>query len=103
CLNKAADHYKQLVISNVKITRDFKTTAPIGTFECSCGYIYARKGPDKSSEDKYHIGRVKVFGATWMDKLRVLASNKNLSIRAIDRKSTRLNSSHVSISYAVFC
>src|SRR5699024_12256617 len=31
CLNKAADHYKQLVISNVKITRDFKTTAPIGT------------------------------------------------------------------------
>ncbi|WP_210124654.1 MULTISPECIES: TnsD family Tn7-like transposition protein [unclassified Staphylococcus] len=83
CLNKAADHYKQLVISNVKITRDFKTTAPIGTFECSCGYIYARKGPDKSSEDKYHIGRVKVFGATWMDKLRVLASNKNLSIRAM--------------------
>src|SRR5699024_10081418 len=81
CLNKAADHYKQLVISNVKITRDFKTTAPIGTFECSCGYIYARKGPDKSSEDKYHIGRVKVFGATWMDKLLVLASNKNLSIR----------------------
>src|SRR5699024_12490739 len=50
---------------------------------CSCGYIYARKGPDKSSEDKYHIGRVKVFGATWMDKLRVLASNKNLSIRAM--------------------
>src|SRR5699024_11780448 len=41
------------------------------------------KGPDKSSEDKYHIGRVKVFGATWMDKLRVLASNKNLSIRAM--------------------
>ncbi|MBO0992595.1 TnsD family Tn7-like transposition protein [Bacillus sp. SD088] len=80
CLNKAADHYKQLVISNVKVTRDFKSTAPIGTFECSCGYIYARKGPDKSSEDKYHIGRVKVFGDTWMAKLRVLA-NKNLSIR----------------------
>src|SRR5699024_12783769 len=25
------------------------------------------------------------------------------SIRSLDRKSTRLNSSHVSISYAVFC
>src|SRR5207249_12200626 len=28
---------------------------------------------------------------------------KNSSIAARDRKSTRLNSSHVSISYAVFC
>src|SRR5207249_5887547 len=26
-----------------------------------------------------------------------------LDARAVDRKSTRLNSSHVSISYAVFC
>src|SRR5699024_11863504 len=33
-------------------------------------------------------------------------SNKNLAkdiVKARDRKSTRLNSSHVSISYAVFC
>src|SRR5207249_11627763 len=28
---------------------------------------------------------------------------KGLLIQSIDRKSTRLNSSHVSISYAVFC
>src|SRR5690606_41833488 len=27
----------------------------------------------------------------------------NLSLRGLDRKSTRLNSSHVKISYAVFC
>src|SRR5690554_6967993 len=30
-------------------------------------------------------------------------SKKDLHIRFIDRKSTRLNSSHVRISYAVFC
>lgn len=30
CLNKAADHYRQLVIQNVTITRDFKSIAPIG-------------------------------------------------------------------------
>src|SRR5690625_6640252 len=29
--------------------------------------------------------------------------NKNLTITKTDRKSTRLNSSHVAISYAVFC
>lgn len=83
CLNNVADHYKQLVIENVTITRDFKTVAPIGTFECSCAFIYARKGPDKSNGDKYLIGHVKVFGDTWMAKLQVLASNENLSIRAM--------------------
>src|SRR5699024_11438454 len=30
-------------------------------------------------------------------------SNGTLGLRKADRKSTRLNSSHVSISYAVFC
>src|SRR5699024_12254362 len=32
-----------------------------------------------------------------------LPNEKKLGIRSSDRKSTRLNSSHVSISYAVFC
>src|SRR5699024_5285848 len=31
------------------------------------------------------------------------ATNPQTLFRALDRKSTRLNSSHVSISYAVFC
>lgn len=84
CLNKAADHYKQLVIHHVTITRDYKSVNPIGTFECSCGFIYARKGPDQLREDKYRIGRVKAFGDTWNEKLQALAdNNKNLSIRAI--------------------
>src|SRR5204862_7652766 len=32
-----------------------------------------------------------------------LLANQETSIAAVDRKSTRLNSSHVEISYAVFC
>src|SRR5437773_8324459 len=28
---------------------------------------------------------------------------RHLNIKALDRKSTRLNSSHITISYAVFC
>src|SRR5699024_6296018 len=36
------------------------------------------------------------------ESIRV-AKNMNCGINHIDRKSTRLNSSHVSISYAVFC
>lgn len=83
CLNKAADHYKQLVINRVTVTRDYKTTSPIGTFKCSCGFIYARKGPDQSEKDQYGIGRVKAFGDTWNKKLQTLASNENLSIRSM--------------------
>src|SRR5438067_7830466 len=38
------------------------------------------------------------------DSTTVRAPNMSLSLRkSADRKSTRLNSSHVSISYAVFC
>src|SRR5699024_2996282 len=32
-----------------------------------------------------------------------LVYNRLIWVRTVDRKSTRLNSSHVSISYAVFC
>src|SRR5690349_22893264 len=51
----------------------------------------------KSDDVKYKLG-----------KLRQLASNRFLNgtlLNALqqDRKSTRLNSSHVEISYAVFC
>lgn len=84
CLNKAANHYKQLVINDVTITRDYKSTKPIGTFECSCGFVYARKGPNQTKEDNYRIGRVKAFGDTWNKKLHLLAKSKeNLSTRAI--------------------
>src|SRR3989337_3239509 len=36
-------------------------------------------------------------------RVRVAPTVGDLRVRAVDRKSTRLNSSHGSISYAVFC
>src|SRR5699024_11575836 len=48
-----------------------------------------------------------VFRCNRCDKsggmLQLYADLHNLTYREADRKSTRLNSSHVSISYAVFC
>ena len=39
-----------------------------------------------------------------MDKMELKALGKiNLGLDVLDRKSTRLNSSHTVISYAVFC
>ncbi|MEX3748290.1 MULTISPECIES: TnsD family Tn7-like transposition protein [Lysinibacillus] len=81
CLNKAASHYKQFIIQDVDVTRDFKTKNLIGTFTCSCGFIYARK----QTTDIFKIGRVKAFGEVWHQKLNEL-SNEKLSIRAMARE-----------------
>src|SRR5690625_7240334 len=52
---------------------------------------------DQSGMDKY----AKKLLTPMMIRLFIYAQLKNLS--SLDRKSTRLNSSHVAISYAVFC
>lgn len=80
CLNKTAKHYKKRVITSCTITRDYKTGLPEGTFSCSCGFVYSRKGPDKSANDNYKIGRIKIFGLVWEQKLLEL-SKAELSLR----------------------
>lgn len=42
CLNKAADHYEEPMVNSCVITRDYKTGLPVGTFSCSCGFVYSR-------------------------------------------------------------
>lgn len=78
CLNKAASHYKQLIIQKVEVTRDYKSKNLIGTFKCSCGFIYARK----QTTDMFEIGRVKAFGEVWIKKLEAL-EKETWSIRAM--------------------
>src|SRR2546430_13644960 len=51
-----------------------------------------------ASEPEYELRRVKRRKGR-----RSLANFENLPVTTQDRKSTRLNSSHSQISYAVFC
>ncbi|MEH7299919.1 TnsD family transposase [Neobacillus drentensis] len=96
CLNKAAEHFQKPVVTSCDITRDYKTGHPIGTFSCSCGFVFSRKGPDKTNEDRYKIGRIKEFGRVWEDKLAELAQKK-LSLRkmakllGVDPKTIKRN------------
>lgn len=85
CLNPAADHYLQPVVQDLRIRYDSKIKRPIGTFACSCGFIYARKGPDTNEDDKYRIGRIKALGSVWEHKLGELLQG-NLSLREIARR-----------------
>lgn len=82
CLNPIADHYKKKVISNVIITADYKTRKPVGTFKCSCGFIYSRKMKAHVNS----IGSIKEFGHVWLNKLKELSTNKELSLREVARQ-----------------
>src|SRR5699024_11972215 len=52
---------------------------------------------------KQIVTRANQSGREFMQLIDALGITDDMSPEQIDRKSTRLNSSHVSISYAVFC
>ncbi|EJP6472072.1 TnsD family transposase [Clostridium botulinum] len=85
CLNSAADHYKQNVVTDLKITEDYKIKVPVGTFTCKCGFVYSRKGPDKTEQDKCKIGRIKNFGVVWENKLKVCLKKEKYGLRELAR------------------
>src|SRR5690606_10039322 len=63
------------------------------------GHPGVRLGGVRAGKIEAHIDRqLGVVGEAVFDERRIQASRFGL-----DRKSTRLNSSHVKISYAVFC
>src|SRR5207249_11375307 len=62
------------------------------------------RGSTSRSTANAQLGPVE--GSAGFEKLAtslVLLTSRKVLLRVLDRKSTRLNSSHVSISYAVFC
>lgn len=83
CLNQVAKHYQEPVITKCKVTSDSKTRVPVGTFSCFCGFVYSRKGPDLTEEDKFRIGRVKQYGDVWTGKLRVLIEGGMSGLRQL--------------------
>lgn len=86
CLNKACDDYREDVVTKLAVTADYKTREPVGTFECDCGYVYSRKGPDRSDDDRYRKGRVKAFGPVWKNKLKMLLSERCHSCSEMARR-----------------
>src|ERR1035437_770167 len=97
-LNKIKE-YKQTDSQNIAI---------IGY--CFGGYValnYAKLGADLKGAVSFHGG----YGGAPVDKKLLKAkvlvcqgrSDKFVAQKDVDKKSTRLNSSHANISYAVFC
>src|SRR5699024_11407690 len=66
-----------------------------------CTYIHTRKNARTHAT---HIPTIRFAKLIYRTLLLKRSTQPDPSIgKRIDRKSTRLNSSHVSISYAVFC
>lgn len=86
CLNADADHFKAFVVDDLKVTHSSDVKKPIGTFACSCGFVYSRSGPDKTDVDIFKIGRIKQFGLVWEDRLRELVEKDKLGLREISRR-----------------
>lgn len=84
CLNPVTTHYRHLTIDRCKLSRGKTYNQVVGTFECECGFVYSRTGPDTSEKDRFRVGRIKQFGHLWENELQILLK-QNMSIREISR------------------
>jgi len=86
CLNKTADHFRKPVITECEVAYSKEHGKPIGTFHCSCGFIYTRTGPDESEEDSLRITKIRAFGSVWEDTLKRHWDDSSVSLRGIARQ-----------------
>jgi len=89
CLNPACDYYLQPVIQqcHVKTNYNYPGGQPMGIFACTCGFVYTRKGPELSIEDRFRRDRnVKVYGPVWEAKLVELWNEPSLNLKQLARQ-----------------
>src|SRR3712207_6847613 len=77
--------------------------AGVAAIGMGAGAVSAQELPKLKQKDKYKVG----FAQTESNNPWRIAQTESMKAEASklgqDRKSTRLNSSHANISYAVFC
>jgi hypothetical protein len=84
CLNKAANHYLQPVVVKCHIaSNSCRRRVIVGTFACSCGFVYSRTGPDRSPADRVKYTKVRSYGPVWDAALKQMWDDSLLSLRAI--------------------
>jgi hypothetical protein len=85
CLNPAGGHYKESKVLSCTMlpgTKKFRGK-PRGVFGCSCGFVYARIGPDTREEDRFTYSIVQTYGTLWESLLRELWDDETFSIDQI--------------------
>ncbi|MBD2340121.1 TniQ family protein [Calothrix sp. FACHB-156] len=85
CLNPICEYFQQLKIETYQVnyTSTKSGLKPIGKFECQCGFIYSRIGPDISLEDRFRFTKVNSYGFKWNNILKILWEDPNYSLSTI--------------------
>ncbi|MFL5628671.1 MAG: TnsD family Tn7-like transposition protein [Ktedonobacteraceae bacterium] len=85
CLNPASDHYKQYRVLDCQWEQRAASNQgrPTGTFSCECGFVYSRKGPDKTSNDHFQLDHVKAYGLVWETVLQHLWYDPSITLKEI--------------------
>jgi len=79
------NHFREHCVNCCKVTRCSVTGKPVGTFSCECGFVYSRRGPDETAEDRFKVGRIKKFGKVWENRLDRLKEEGGMSLREMAR------------------
>lgn len=74
CLNTACPNHQKPVVKDLIVTICYDTRKPVGTFRCDCGFVFSRRGPDRSKDDQYRVGTLKEYGYLWKAKLTKLVN-----------------------------
>ncbi len=89
CLNPVCKHFKKPIIKEYHITSYYcsRHAAPVGTFQCICGFTYSREGPDSSAEDQFKkSANPTIYGSLWELNLIKLWDDEAISLRQITRR-----------------
>lgn len=86
CLNPTAEHFREPVISECKLSTRLRGNRPAATFSCRCRFTYVRSGPDSSPADRFRIGRIISFGPLWEAKLKMLWKDSSMSLSEVGRQ-----------------
>ncbi|HEX3557918.1 MAG TPA: TnsD family Tn7-like transposition protein [Pyrinomonadaceae bacterium] len=86
CLNPAAEHFREPVIPEYKLSSRVRDGRPTANFSCGCGFAYARSGPDTSPKDKFRVGRMISFGPAWEAELERFWKDSSLSLSEVGRR-----------------
>ncbi|MEI4827981.1 TnsD family Tn7-like transposition protein [Bacillus sp. FJAT-53711] len=79
CLNKAAIHYGEDIISHVELEYCSRRKCTIGVFYCECGFVYTRLSERDDKYNLYKYNNVREYGVLWKEKvLEERANGKTL-------------------------
>jgi Tn7-like transposition protein D/TniQ len=85
CLNYASGHNAELRVLSCQVTDGAKKNKgkPVGTFSCSCGFVYTRTGPDKAEDDRFKWTSIQSYGMEWENLLKQIWNDTSLSLRQV--------------------